>query len=178
MKALKYVLGLILLVSSLTAFAQGSGLYKDPDRYGEGISLTLNGNKVQFFFYTYDGNPGCFDEDDVFTVTIPEDFLVTNENCHENRWFLSGGDTLDESGVATGWFYTAFGLNYPEGLDDNDNPFQMNVGETQIVGVYVIERYDDGWRLVVTRWGDVLHEDDPLFERVYYFRGLIFAPGG
>jgi len=149
------------MVSS-NAHAGDSGLYYDKDRDGDGIILTRNGNLVQFYLYTYDPYQGCWG------INIPDGGLVTNGNCHENRWFLSSGDTLDEEKQeVSGFLYTAVGLNYPKGMPDPNDPFRVVVGEGHIVGLYILKREEDGWRLAVVRFGEILDKGDPMFGNVF-----------
>ena len=159
---------IVALLFSMPLMAQDSGLYFNPERDGEGISLTRNGDTIQFMFWNYEPNENCYN------IEIPNGGLVNEENCHEQRYFMSSGDPLTGDNFVDGWLYNTVGLNYPQGITDPVNPFVMHVGEPHIVGLYTLERQNNGWRLVVIQFGDVLNEDDPLYDSVYEFSTLLF----
>ena len=101
---------LLALCFTFPVLAGDTGIYFDPNRDGEGIVLNRAGERVQFYFFTYE------DADDCWNITIPESGLVTSDNCHETRWFLNSPATLSPDGLeASGYLYGVVGLNYPEG---------------------------------------------------------------
>ena len=170
---------ILLILLPLTVFSSDSGLYFNPERDGEGIQVSRNGDTIQIFFYTYEPNDECWN------ITIPEGGLVTDDNCHEQRYFFTAGNTLFDNSVATGYLYTTAGLDYPEGLTNLGNPFVAQVGEAIVVAQYSLQRVlwidpktqelRNGFRMVFVRFGDVLDEDDPLFTQVYDFPTQLFA---
>jgi hypothetical protein len=158
---------LMLLCGSL--FAQDSGLYYNVERDGEGINLLRDGDTVVFYFYTYEPREGCWN------IEVPEGGLVTEDNCGEQRWFLSGGDKLEDDGTLEGWLFAGLGTSYPKCLPDPNDPFLTICGEAHVVGRYIMSRYNDGWRMIVIPFGEILDKEDPLFNNVYEFTTLLFS---
>ena len=165
---MKTLLLFLLLVCS-SAFALDSGTYYNPERDGEGLQLTRSGDLVQIFFYTYEPYQGCWN------VELPDTGLVTRDNCHEQRFFMSGGDHIAADRVE-GWLYSTVGLDYHIGIVDPLNPFLSRVGEAHVVGLYILERKDAGWRMVVVQFGDLLDGDDPLYTEVFEFSQVLLQP--
>ena len=165
---MKYLLITLLLLCG-NLFAQDSGTYFNPERDGEGIQLTRNGDMVQIFFYTYEYHQGCWN------LNQPDSGLVNEDNCHEQRYFMSGGDNIANDRVE-GWLYATVGLDYHIGIVDPLNPFRSRVGEAHIVGLYILERKDAGWRMVVVQFGDLLSENDPLYTEVFEFSQVLMQP--
>lgn len=163
----KYWLAVMLWALACTAMAGDSGLYTDETRYGEGITLTRNGDTVQFFLFTYEPNEGCWN-----TLSIPEVADWEEHSCHEQRWFLSGGNKLIGD-TATGFIYSTVGIDYPVGITDPDDPFVSIVGDDYVVGLYVLKRQGLGWRLVVFPVGETLDIDDPLYTTTFDFNKVI-----
>lgn len=162
---MKYLVALILMFVTASAFSEGpdSGLYFNPERDGEGINLIRNGDVIVFYFFTYEPASECWN------ISIPDGGLVTEENCHEQRWFLSSGDIIEDDKVVEGWLYTAVGLGYPKCLVTPDNPFDSICGEAHIVGRYIMSRFNDGWRMIVIPFTEILDKEDALFGRVFEF---------
>jgi hypothetical protein len=182
MNAVKTVLGsivfvgLTLIILALSSNTEAhtppggtsdSGLFYNPERDGEGINLIRNGDHVVFYFYTYEPHETCWN------IEIPEGGLVTEANCNEQRWFLSGGDKIDD-GIIEGWLYTGLGTGYPKCLPNPEDPFLTVCGEAHIVGRYIMARNLTGWRMVVVRVGDILDKEDPLFNQVFDFNTPLF----
>lgn len=161
---MKRLFFLALLTFSLAAFAQDSGLYFNLERDGEGLVLTRNGEFVQFFLYVYSEHQGCYG------ISVPDGGLVDEGNCHEAIWYLSSGDMMENEDRVEGWLYIPLGLDYSDGITKPANPFASTVGEAHIVGLYILERHEAGWRLKVVRFGEILDEDDDLFDRIYEFK--------
>ena len=165
------ILSLILLLICGSAFAGDSGTYFNPERDGEGLQLTRSGDTVQFFFYTYDDHQGCYGLD------IPDGGLANHDNCHETRWFLSSGDTINDKDdqPVEGWLYTGLGLHYPKCLLNPDDPFLSVCGQAYIAGRYLLARSGTGgWRMVVIKYGELLDKEDSLFNQVFEFNTLLF----
>jgi len=164
---IKYLLLLSLVFGLCDVQAQDSGLYMDETRSGEGITLTRNGDILQFFFFTYEPNSECWNLENIPEVTDWNEHL-----CHEQRWFLSGGDELIGDTV-TGFLYTTVGIDYPVGISNPDDPFATTVGDDFVIGLYILRRQGEGWRLVVFPVGDVLPIDDVLFTTTFDFNRVI-----
>lgn len=164
---MKYILAALLALMTLPAFAMDSGLYFNPERDGEGINLIRNGDKVVFYFYTYQPHERCWN------VEVPEGSLVTDDNCNEQRWFLSAGDKLQEDTIE-GWLYIGLGTGYPKCLPNPEDPFLSVCGDAHIIGRYIMARNQNGWRMIVVRVGEILDKEDPLFNQVFDFTTPLF----
>jgi hypothetical protein len=164
---MKYLILMLLLIST-PLLAGDSGLYYNIERDGEGINLIRNGDQMVFYFYTYEPETVCT------AINLPEDGLVRGDNCHAQRWFLNSGDFLIEDEEMEGWLYVGIGLLYPKCLVDAQDPFLRRCGEAHIVGRYIMSRYNDGWRMVVVRFGGILRVNDPLYTTVYEFNTPLF----
>jgi hypothetical protein len=170
---MRYLLTILLLAFSLPALAGDSGSYYDPDVDGQGMQLSRHGDTIQIFVYTYDDWQGCPG------VNLPNGGLATPQNCSENRWFYSAGDTISKGDQQIeGWLYMGIGLNYPKGLPDLADPFKVQVGEGMLIGRYIMQRTlginGPGWALVVIRFSNVLAKNDSLFSQVFDFNTLLF----
>ena len=159
---MKYLL-ILLLALSMPLMAQDSGLYYNVERDGEGINLIRNGDTVVFYLYTYENETGCWN------IEIPETGLVNESNCGEQRWFLSGGDKIIDDSVIEGWLYMGIGTGYPKCIPDANDPFLSICGEAHIVGRYIMSRYNDGWRMIVLHFGEILGKEDHLYSTVFEF---------
>ena len=149
-------------------FSIDTGLYTDETRYGEGITLVRAGDTVQFFLFTYEPNDKCWN---FYSIPKVADW-DEDTRCHEQRWFLNGGNNLIGDTV-TGFLYMTVGINYPEGIPDPLDPFVSLVGQDFVVGLYVLRRQGDGWRLVVFPVGDNLDVGDPLYNTTFDFNRVI-----
>jgi hypothetical protein len=151
------------------ANAGDSGVYYTPEVDGQGLNFTRFNNLTQFFFYTYEPHSTCWN------LNIPELGLVTHDNCHEQRYFMSSGDVMIDEDTIEGWLYITVGLDFPFGVTDPTDPFIHTVGAPLAVGQYRMERFGDGWRLSIVRWGEVLEPDDPIFTGTIDFTTRILA---
>jgi len=163
----KYLIAGLLWLMALNAVAGDSGLYTDETRYGEGITLIRSQDIVQFFLFTYEPNAECWNFENIPEVTDWDE-----HNCHEQRWFLTGGDELIGDTV-NGFLYQTVGIDYPDGGIDPDDPFVSVVGDDFVVGLYVLKRQGTGWRMVVFPVGNVLSIDDPLYNTTFSFGRVI-----
>jgi hypothetical protein len=164
---MKYV-ALILALFMGSAMAGDSGLYKDETRFAEGITMTRNGDRIQIFFFTYSPMEGCG-----HLYAIPDVADWDDHSCHAQRWFLTGGDKLIGDTV-TGYMYMTVGTDYPEGYPSPTDPFVSVVGAEFVMGLYVMRRQGEGWRMVVLPLGDALDEDDPIYNTTYDFSKVLF----
>ena len=184
--AFALILALTALFFSASTYAGDSGSYYDPDRDGEGLQLSRNGDIIQFFFYSYKPHYDYSDSLDdygkyggCYGIELPKGGLATEENCSKNRWFYSAGDVIAKDGQQVeGWLYMGLGLDYPKGIPDVADPFKVRVGEGVLVGRYILQRTiginGAGWALVVIRFAEVLPKDDPVFNMVFSFNTLLF----
>jgi hypothetical protein len=161
MKAL--LLTLLMVAGSVMA---DSGLYYDPGRNGEGLSLHTNGDTVVGFLFTYGG------EDSEVSMPIPpyvSPQFPLEEPLNGQRWFLLSPGTL-VGDCADGELYIGGGVNYPVPLVPN------GIGDVRLVALYTLCKLGDGWQLLVERTEDSpLAEDDPLFLVNFDFDVLLFS---
>ena len=137
MKKLFLIVLATLFVSPV--FAQ-SGIFMDPERIGEGITVFEHERldkttAVTFYFYTYQSH-------------IYKDVIDGRQ-----RWLL-GSDEFDPKMQQTrGWLYQTHGTNYPEGIPSSEpfEPLAVTVGKTFVVGIYTLRKSElGGWKLWVT----------------------------
>jgi hypothetical protein len=161
------LLTLLLSLFATCAMAGDTGLYTDETRYGEGITLVRNGDIVQFFLFTYEPNSECWNFEN-----LPEVTDWSEHTCHEQRWFLTGGDELTGDTVS-GFLFSTVGIDYPEGGSDPDDPFASVVGDDFVIGQYILRRQGTGWRMVVFPVGIALSADDPLYNTTFNFNLVV-----
>jgi len=154
---------LILLLLSSTLMAGESGLYFDPERNGEGISVHRSGDTVVTFLFTY----GALFCDGVIEPTVSPSLTPEDCDLSGQRYFFATDDIDEFDTAVSGALFITSGRNYPDGIIDE-------VGEAQAVGVYTLVRKGDGFLMAVDRFGSVLTEDDPLFERIFDFSTRLF----
>ncbi|GAF68384.1 unnamed protein product, partial [marine sediment metagenome] len=106
-------------------------------------------------------------------IEVPEGGLVSESICGEQRWFMIAGDKIIEDKALSGILYMGVGLDYPKCIP-TASAFEKECGEAIAVGQYLMERYNNGWRMVIKRLGVVLAKDDPLFNRVWEFTTMLF----
>jgi len=143
--------------------ADDSGIFYDPDRDGEGIVLTRNGNDIVFYFYTYHPNEGCWNS--------------KAEGCNDQRWFVSGVAPLIQDSVVTGQFHITKGMDFHPCTGPKITPeaSTMTIMELQscyeiiLVGDFLLTRNGDGWNLQVSQKGDFLPKNDPIYTTDYTF---------
>jgi len=166
MKVNKWLLMVVMAFAFLMSdvFAGDSGLYKNPDRYGEGIALDRSGDTVVTYFFTY-GADICGQPIPPSPSPAPP---VPPDDCVPDgqRWFL-GADPIVNNTVVTGLLYMTAGVYYPDGLSGV-------VGDDFAVGVYTLVREGEGWLLAVDRFGPELEADDYLFSTVFDFTTPLF----
>jgi len=170
---MKYIISVLVFLLALTfpciSIAGDSGLYFDKSRNGEGLDLHRDGERVVAFLYTYGG------EDAEIGVPIPpyvSPQFPLEFPLNGQRWFLMSGDPLIDDLYVEGLFYQTGGINFPVRLHP------LAIGTAEVVGTYVLERYKDGWQLIVTRTEDSqLAEYDPLFSVPFLFGSRLFISG-
>jgi len=161
----KVLLFILLTCLSAPLFAQ-NGIFWSHERSGEGLLQFANVFGVASYVFTYGGHE-C--EYDVETLE-PKD-------CDLNgaRWFF-GQNKYDEiRDEIRGDLYITHGVNYPEGIQSEEDPFVQIVGATVAVGEYRLTPIDNGWIMeVVHTDGSPLDKDDPLFDG-FLFGDLLFG---
>ncbi len=156
----------VLATVATLAHAGDSGLYYDQTRDGEGIVLLCDSDVCVLYLFTY-GAETCGEP--VVSPSLPGDNCIADGQ----RWFFAVDVFNEIKQSMTGSLFITVGREYPDGVF-GDNPFVSTVGESKIVGRYTLIRGGDGWQLFVTRFGNVLNEDDFLFTRVFSFTSLLF----
>ena len=163
---MKKVIALFLIAFCLlmpTLVQAQTGLIYNPALDGEGVSMFSHNGKLTFIVYTY-GGLRC----DGLSVSAHAEAY----NCDLNgqRYFY-GSDKFDEADQkAAGFLYLTEGLNFPDGIPDETDPFLSDVGHVIIVGLYIMQRTKEGgYRMVVVKFGDELPADDDLFSRIFDF---------
>lgn len=159
----KLLLALVLSLFCGVALAGDSGVYSNPDRDGEGLSLHVSGTTVVGFLFTY----GQLEEELALSlppIVSPQLQLILDPPLNGQRWFLISGDELIDNQYVTGKLYQGGGLNYPVKLHPH------GVGAVVPVGNYLLERSGDGWSLTVENIkGGPLGDMDPLFMVIFDF---------
>lgn len=166
---------LLMLLMPMMVLAQ-SGLYFNPDRNGEGITLTTDGDLYVTYFFTYGG----YQCDTIREPTVSPS-LPPEEPCDLNgqRWFFGADLYKKDKDLVEGTFYMTTGVDYPEGALSNDNPFGVDVGQAIPVGNYALRARGEGYQLRVFQLDEnaVLPDDDYLFEVIFDFNTLLFGAG-
>ena len=166
----KVLLFILMGCFSVSAFAQ-SGIFWDHEETGQGALITQNVFATSIYLFTY-GESRC----DMKAESI-EPYCDNNGT----RWFFGSNKVVD--GVVRGHLYMSHGLNFPEGIQDGDDPFVWHVGEAFPVGEYRMWPEGNGWTVETTHFkdDDLLKYDhyfgpeDPLF-RTYEFWDVIALP--
>jgi hypothetical protein len=108
-------------------------------------------------------------------------YPVYDEVCTSNgqRWFMMSDAYDEDTGWVEGTFYWAQGIDYPFGEISPVNPFEYDVGQAIPVGTYVLQETETGYQLRVFQLEEesLLDDSDPLFNTIYDFSRLLFAPG-
>ena len=159
-----FVTWLMLLTTTLYAQAGSpdSGVYFDPARSGEGISLSRDGDTILFFMFTYG--------EEICGPIEPEPSPPSKEpddgcNINGQRWLFGFGDI--SSNVVSGELFLTDGVDYPFA----DRGF---VGDESPVGDFLLVKDEVGWVLVVSHVPGDLSPDDPLFTLFYDLSGRLF----
>lgn len=168
---MKYLLTILLTLFTLPAMAGDSGMYMDLARPGEGMLLQRNESNVVFFLFTF-GAEGCYGYE--FPSVGP--FLDPEYDCYRQggRWFYANDLHFRDDTQLSGFLYMAYGTNWPNGIQDLQNPFIDTVSESFAVAVYTMIRSDQGWRISIQPFGNLLAPDDPIFSRVWDYTTQLF----
>ena len=152
---------LLLLLVSFSLFAGDSGSYFDTDRSGEGLILQRDGDTMLFFFFTYGGESECGEP------TVSPSLPLFSCMLNGQRWFFGSGTYNELAQSLTGSLYITEGIDYPDTVFKVDGG--GDVGDATVIGRYTLVREGKGWLMFVTRFGNTLGADDPLFAEVYNF---------
>jgi hypothetical protein len=136
MKFFTFLLLVIFCGISVSANAQSSGAYYDPERSGEGLFLETDVNRVAFGLFTFWDNG--VDVPPVFSPTPPPNPLqfVTNFPM----WYVGAGEWGKKD--ATGDLYAVIAYEYPMTID-------FKIGETIKVGSFRLLPAKNGYRMLI-----------------------------
>jgi hypothetical protein len=137
-----------------------TGLFEDKYRLGETLNVMVNGYRVYGQLLTY-GAPDP-------TGTLPGN--------NKDRWFFFQDNWCAVNGYAGGFLFTGKGINYPDGIENNHDPFGRVVGQQDPIGVYRLWRSNDGYLLQVNPYGEDAVPVDSLYRRDFHMENLIFQP--
>jgi len=119
-----------------TAQADSTGVWHNPDRNGEGISLIDRGETLVVYFYTYR------DVSHPIPPTVSsEPPVVEPAQPNTSAWYLGVAEDFDGES-ASGIFYATEAFNYPD-ADDGA------VASVEEVGRFTLVRDGDGWILEI-----------------------------
>ena len=179
MRYARYLLIAILLAFAGTAQAQllvphmvnNSGIFVGSQQYndGEGLLVTERRGKRFIFLYTYESNQGCW------LNNFPNAGNVTPGTCHEPTFYIAFDD-IGPAGAGSGLLFKTLGIDAPFGIPMPANPFGSLVGEAHVVGFYIIVPCGNGYRMRVTRFGNILKANDSLYDRTMDFDHRLFYP--
>ena len=166
-----FLTALLLMLFSTPMIAGDSGTYYDSARPGEGMLLQRDGDTMMFFLFTF-GAHGCYE----YAYPTEGPFIEKDYDCEMqgDRWFYASNEYFVENDELSGFIYMAYGTNWPEGIQTLDNPFIDEVSESFAVGVYIMIRSDQGWRISIQPFGNLLSPDDPLYSRVWNYTTKLF----
>jgi hypothetical protein len=137
-----------------------TGLFQDPYRLGETLNVMVNGNKVHGQLLTY----GAVD---------PSSSLPGN---NKDRWFFFEDNWCAINSYVSGFFFEGKGVNYPDGVENNQDPFGRVVGQQNPIGIYRLWRSNNGYLLQVNPYGKDAIAIDPLYTGDFHMEQLIFQP--
>ena len=137
-----------------------TGLFEDRFRLGETLNVMVNGHKVYGQLLTY-GAPD------------PSSTLPGN---NKDRWYFFTDNWCAVNGFAAGFLFQGKGENFPDGIENPQDPFGRIVGQQDPVGIYRLWRSNDGYLLQVNPYGKDAIPVDPLYTRDFHMEHLVFAP--
>lgn len=135
-KLLTYLLLVIFCCISVSAIAQDSGAYYDPERSGEGLFLQTDVNVVAFGLFTFWDNG--IDIPPVFSPPPPPNPLEIFSNFP--MWYVGSGEWGKKD--ATGDLYAVIAYDYPTTID-------YKLGETIKVGTFRLLPAGSGYRMLI-----------------------------
>jgi hypothetical protein len=137
-----------------------TGLFQDPFRLGEKLTVMVNGNKVHGQLLTY----GAVD---------PSSSLPGN---NKDRWFFFEDNWCAINSYVSGFMYEGKGVNYPDGVENNTDPFGRVVGQQNPIGIYRLWRSNSGYLLQVNPYGKDAIAADALYTGDFHMEQLTFQP--
>ena len=137
-----------------------TGLFEDKFRIGETLNVMVNGQKVYGQLLTYGAiDPGG-----------------TGPGKDKDRWFFFQDNWCAVNGFASGFLFQGTGKNYPDGVENPQDPFGRIVGQQEPIGIYRLWRSNGGYLLQVNPYGTQTIPLDPLYTKDFHMEQLVFAP--
>ena len=144
----------------ITAPTPITGIFEDRFRLGETLNVMVNGPKVYGQLLTYGG-------------LDPSSTLPGN---NKGRWFFFQDNWCAVNQYASGFLFTGNGINYPDGVENNHDPFGRVVGQQDPIGVYRLWRSNGGYLLQVNPYGNDAVMIDDLYRQDFHMEQLVFQP--
>jgi hypothetical protein len=137
-----------------------TGIFQDQFRLGEKLTVMVNGNKVHGQLLTYGG-------------LDPSSTLPGN---NKERWFFFEDNWCAINSYVSGFLFEGIGINYPDGIENNQDPFGRVVGQQNPIGIYRLWRSNDGYLLQVNPYGEDAIAIDALYTGDFHMEQLTFQP--
>jgi hypothetical protein len=139
MKFFISILTCFLFLSSTPVMSAESGIFFDPARDGEGVTVFVDHNNFTLFFYTY--------RDSVYNIPptvgpkapTPDVDAICKD---EPTWYIAQASNFDGT-TATGTVYFGQSFGYPEVVVEG------TVADVVAVGTFSATRSGSGWDLIV-----------------------------
>jgi hypothetical protein len=175
---MKYLLLTILLFPTLLAAqdpppddtdANVSGIYYDPVRAGEGLFVTHNRlyGVVGLGLFTFDPAHTVEEEScETVDAVYLDDLLVQGSYEHCVSLSAEVGNQPSWYIAADTWDGSSYGVLYRSEAYDYPTSYANKIAEETAVGFYILDKVDDGMRLIVTPFEGEAPET--LF-RLYFF---------
>jgi hypothetical protein len=137
-----------------------TGIFQDKFRLGEKLTVMVNGNRVHGQLLTYGGiDP---------TSTLPGN--------NKDRWFFFEDNWCAVNSFVSGFLFEGVGINYPDGIENIQDPFGRVVGQQNPIGIYRLWRSNDGYLLQVNPYGEDAIPLDALYTGDFHMEQLTFQP--
>ena len=137
-----------------------TGIFEDRFRLGERLTVMVDGYKVHGQLLTYGaGDPNS-----------------PGPGNNKDRWYVFQDNWCAVNEYASGFFYTGQGKNYPDGIENIQDPFGRVVGQQNPIGIYRLWRSNDGYLLQVNPYGEDAIAADPLYAGDFHMETLVFQP--
>jgi len=159
---MKYLFALLLSIGIIGSAQAGTGFFYDPERDGEGIIVTIEGDTLAFGLFTF--WDGVFAKAPYVSPPPPPPPVVPANNYP--LWFVGSGAWIDEASV--GEMYMSMALDYPF-TEDNSLDYK------RAVGTYLLLPDGEGYYLTVDCYYFVLPETMYLCNNDYRFSKRIIG---
>jgi hypothetical protein len=156
------IIALLLTLVPAFAFAD-TGLFYDPERDGEGFSITENGDSLSFLYFTYGKDP--IDERPKPPTVSPPAPPLPRPNADAPSWFLGANSVSLLDGLWRGELL--YFIYDPELADRIAAPVQVGTFE-------IMRDVESGGYVLDIRWIENIYfgPTAPLYETSYFVRRL------